>query len=128
MPDASQAVVRVKGREQPNVVALPDELLGKRFDVLPDTPRIRIRVRGDECYAHRCIVDECPGGSDVAAQLPSRARMAGRPHTYPVANSRPRKPSAKITGPESFESAPITVAEKLPQMPAMNAGWSRKGA
>jgi hypothetical protein len=39
-------------------VTMPDQLLGKRFDVPPHTPRIRIRVRGDECYSHSSIVDE----------------------------------------------------------------------
>ncbi len=61
MPDARQTVVGVEGRKQPHVVPVPDQLLGKRFDVPPHAPRIRIRVRGDERYSHWCIVDETSG-------------------------------------------------------------------
>ncbi len=50
--DRGEAVVRVVGREQTNVVTGVEELLGQCFDVSPDAPRIRVGLGGDERYAH----------------------------------------------------------------------------
>jgi chlorite dismutase len=39
-------------------MALAEKLLGKRFDMAPDAPRIRVGVGGNEPYAHRVILTE----------------------------------------------------------------------
>jgi hypothetical protein len=47
-----EAVVRVMGRKYAHVVPLIEELLGQGFDVPTHSPRIRRRIRGDQCDAH----------------------------------------------------------------------------
>jgi chlorite dismutase len=44
-------------------VTLGDQLLGKGLGVAPDPAGIRVRVRGDEPYAHLSIVAESPYGT-----------------------------------------------------------------
>ena len=52
MDQASEAVIRVVGREYAHIVPLGQKLLGKGFDVPSHSPRIRRRVGGDQCNAH----------------------------------------------------------------------------
>jgi chlorite dismutase len=51
-------VVGVVRGEKPNVVTLAQKLVGQSLDMPSDTTGIRVRVRGDEPYAHRTILNE----------------------------------------------------------------------
>ncbi len=47
-----QAVVGVIGRQQPDLVSGLEKLLRERFDVAPDTARVRVGVGRNQGYAH----------------------------------------------------------------------------
>jgi hypothetical protein len=51
-----QAIVGVVGRQEPDLMAEPRELLGQSFNMAPDAAWIRVRVRRHERYTHRATV------------------------------------------------------------------------
>ena len=67
----AEAVRRVPGREDPDFVSPPDQMLGERLGMPVDAPLIRPRIRRDEGDSHlvRIEVSCCPGRSP-AARLP----------------------------------------------------------
>ncbi len=66
-----QTVVGVVWSKEANVVALPQQLLGQSLGVPADTTWKRVRVRGDDPYAHSRIVDhpaDAPNSLAVSAR------------------------------------------------------------
>src|SRR3954454_20266323 len=94
MGELGDPVVRVVGRKQPDFVPLPDELLGKRLDVATDAPRVRVRVRGDECYSHWGIVAESPDPKQGGAPEPPMASPTHTPSRTGAPGSRARRSPA----------------------------------
>ncbi len=47
-----QTVIGVVGRQQPDIVAQPGQLMGQSFHMAPDSAWIRVRVRRHERYTH----------------------------------------------------------------------------
>ena len=80
--------------------------MGQSFDVPPDPARIRIRIGRDKRYAHRARLEH------RSAVFLSRTR--------PQARGQSRQ-SGRSSGPESFASAPTTVAASAPHIPAAKA-------
>src|SRR3990170_1614833 len=66
MHDTRQAVVGVKGSEQPDIVPPSREFLREGLDMAADPARVRVRVRGNEPYAHHAILEHPPDAANFA--------------------------------------------------------------